>query len=228
MTQLILVVEDEVRLAGLLKDYLVQAGYEAHCIHSGAEVIPWVKANEPSLVLLDQMLPEKDGLTILREIRTLGDIPVIMATAKAEELDRLLGLEYGADDYVCKPFSFREVVSRVKAVLRRGRIIGSNQSHPGIILDGARYMATVFDKKVELTVIEFNLLKTLAKSPGRIYSRDHLMSRIYPDGRIVSERTIDSHVRKLRNKLEQLHPDKELISSVYSAGYKFHTPKGYE
>lgn len=228
MNKLILVVEDEVRLAGLLRDYLVQAGYEVHCIHSGADVTPWVKANQPTLVLLDQMLPEKDGLTILQEIRTLGDIPVIMATAKTEEIDRLLGLENGADDYICKPFSFREVVSRVKAVLRRGRVKQSYLSHPGITLDESRYMATVFDKTVELTVIEFNLLETLAKSPGRIYSRDHLMSRIYPDGRIVCDRTIDSHVRKLRKKLEQLHPNEELITSVYSAGYKFLIPSRYE
>ncbi len=224
MKQLILVVEDEVRLAGLLKDYLSQAGFEVHCIHSGSGVIPWMREKRPALVLLDQMLPEKDGLTILREIRQMGDIPVILATAKTEELDRLVGLETGADDYVCKPFSFREVVSRVKAVLRRGRLLDSNIRHPSIRLDEARYVAHLFDKSIELTVIEFNLLKTLVNNPGRIYSRDHLMTRIYPDGRIVCDRTIDSHVRKLRKKLEQLHPDKELISAVYSAGYKFNMP----
>ena len=228
MKQLILVVEDEVRLAGLLKDYLLKAGFDVHCIHSGSMVVSWVRDNEPDLVLLDQMLPEMDGLSILREIRAMGDIPVILATAKTEELDRLLGLETGADDYVCKPFSFREVVSRVKAVLRRGRMISSTHCHSGITLDESRYVAHLFNKTMELTVIEFNLLKTLVNSPGRIYSRDHLMTRIYPDGRIVCDRTIDSHVRKLRKKLEQLHPGKELISAVYSAGYKFNIPVGDE
>lgn len=228
MKQQILVVEDEVRLAGLLKDYLSQAGFDVHCIHSGTKVMDWMQNNSPALVLLDQMLPGKDGLTILREIRNMGDIPVILATAKTEEIDRLVGLETGADDYVCKPFSFREVVSRVKAVLRRGRFHDSKeQAQPGIQLDESRYLAHLFNKTIELTVIEFNLLKTLVSTPGRIYSRDHLMTRIYPDGRVVCDRTIDSHVRKLRRKMEQLHPGKELISAVYSAGYKFNIPEGF-
>lgn len=224
MNQLILVVEDEVRLAGILQDYLLKEGYGVHCIHSGAQVIPWLQDNTPALILLDQMLPEKDGLSILREIRVMGDIPVIMATAKTEEIDRLIGLELGADDYVCKPFSFREVVSRVKAVLRRGRSESCAADQPSIILDGHKYQASFAQNSIELTVIEFNLLKVLVHNPGRIFSRDFLMDKAYVDGRIVCDRTIDSHVRKLRKKLEFLHSSHEFIVAVYSAGYRYDPP----
>lgn len=224
MNQLILVVEDEVRLAGILRDYLLKEGYQVHCIHTGSLVIPWLQENVPALILLDQMLPEKDGLSILREIRATSDTPVIMATAKTEEIDCLVGLEMGADDYVCKPFSFREVVSRVKAVLRRSSLAPPKSISVGIVLDEMRYTATLFKDAVDLTVIEFNLLKVLISNPGRIYSRDHLMNRAYSDGRVVCDRTIDSHVRKLRKKLEQLHPGHEFIVAAYSAGYRFDMP----
>lgn len=220
ITQKILVVEDEVRLAHLLRDYLVRAGYEVHCLYSGADVIHWTKDRLPDLILLDQMLPEKDGLTLLRELRAFTRIPVIMATARTEEIDRLLGLESGADDYVCKPFSFREVVARVKAVLRRGRIPGQATGTAGLVLDPAGFTVRVGSEKAVLTAIEFKLLRTLAASPGRIFTRDQLMDHIYPDGRIVSDRTIDSHIRKLRAKLANICPDKDWIATVYSAGYK--------
>ena len=221
---LILVVEDEERLAGLLRDYLVQGGYGVHCLHSGTEVVPWVRRNEPALILLDLMLPGRDGIAILGELRTFSSVPVIIASARGEEVDRLLGLEIGADDYVCKPFSFREVVARVRAVLRRGAPAPGDAAGPSrtsLRLDPSRYTAEAAGRTIRLTVIEFRLLAALAEHPGQVLSRDRLMDRIYPDGRVVSDRTIDSHIRKLRAKLAELLPDRDPIVSVYSAGYKF-------
>lgn len=222
-TQKILIVEDEQRVAHLLRDYLERDSFEAHCLYDGGEVIEWIQIHTPDLILLDQMLPLRDGLSLLREIRTFSTIPVIIATAKTEEIDRLLGLETGADDYVCKPFSYREVVARVKAVLRRGEA-GHTAQHKAtpnaLSMDEASCSVDLMGTRVPLTVIEFNLLQALARRPGTIFSRDRLMDLIYSDQRIVSDRTIDSHIRKLRQKLNAIVPDEEIITSVYSAGYK--------
>lgn len=220
----ILIVEDEERISGLLSDYLKKAGFETHVIADGLAVADYVKEHPPSLVLLDLMLPGKDGLEIARELRAFSQVPLIMVTARVEEIDRLLGLELGADDYVCKPFSFREVVARVKAVLRRVRQDKNIRADKAVILDRAMYRAEILGKNLDLTAIEFNLLETMAGSPGRIFSRDKLMDVIYPDGRVVSDRTIDSHVSKLRRKIQDLIPDREILVSVYSVGYKFEPP----
>lgn len=220
----ILIVEDEERISGLLSDYLKKAGFETHVIADGLAVADYVKEHPPSLVLLDLMLPGKDGLEIARELRAFSQVPLIMVTARVEEIDRLLGLELGADDYVCKPFSFREVVARVKAVLRRVRQDKNIRTDKAVILDRSMYRAEILGKNLDLTAIEFNLLETMAGSPGRIFSRDKLMDVIYPDGRVVSDRTIDSHVSKLRRKIQDLIPDREILVSVYSVGYKFEPP----
>jgi len=220
----ILVVEDEPRLASLLADYLRKAGYEAERVGDGREVIPRVREWAPDLVLLDLMLPGKDGIEICKEIRSFSSLPIIMVTARVEEIDRLLGLELGADDYICKPFSPREVVARVKAVLRRS--VGSPAPmSSGLALDRERYKAVLHGKDLELTVVEFQLLHFLAEHPGQIFSRSRLMDRIYPDRRVVSDRTIDSHVKKLRRKIEAAAPGEEWIHSVYGAGYKFEAPQ---
>jgi two-component system, OmpR family, response regulator BaeR len=219
----ILVVEDEPRLAGVLRDYLEQAGYEAHCLGDGLAVVPWVREKAPDLVLLDLMLPGKDGMEICKEIRSFSPVPILMVTARVEEIDRLLGLEIGADDYICKPYSPREVVARVKAVLRRA----GGQPSPagqGLFLDKERYQATLRGVDLPLTAVEFQLLHLLASNPGRIYSRSQLMDRIYHDQRVVSDRTIDSHVKKLRRKIEAAAPGEEWIRSVYGVGYKFEAP----
>ena len=139
---------------------------------------------------------------------------------KIEEIDKLLGLELGADDYVCKPFSPREVVARVKAVLRRAGG-GNSIQEKGLVLDEARYQAMLHGNNLDLTAVEFKLLQFLAANPGRIYSRNQLMEKIYSDQRIVSDRTIDSHIKKLRKKISTLSPGEELIASVYGVGYKF-------
>ncbi|MBF8269467.1 MAG: response regulator [Gammaproteobacteria bacterium] len=218
--QHILIVEDEPQLAHLLEDYLEQSGFQTSIIHDGSQVSQSIRAREPDLVLLDLMLPGVDGMTICREIREFSRVPVIMVTARFEESDRLRGLELGADDYICKPFSPREVVARVKAVLRRSTE-GSRKIPPTLHIDESRFKAALHGKDLDLTAVEFQLLKILAADPGRIYSRSQLMDQIYNDHRIVSDRTIDSHVKKLRKKIAVVSPDEELIHSIYGVGYKF-------
>ena len=220
MSGKILIVEDEKKLAALLSDYLKQSGFETFCLDNGSDAVPWIREHTPDLIVLDLMLPGRDGLEICKDLRTFSTVPVIMVTARIEEIDRLLGLELGADDYICKPFSPREVVARVKAVLRRtgdGQMIHAS----GLVLDETRYLATLNGHELDLTAVEFKLLKFLAANPGRIYGRQQLMDRIYPDQRIVSDRTIDSHIKKLRKKIDGVCTGKELIHSVYGVGYKF-------
>lgn len=216
----VLVVEDEPKLASLLADYLRQAGFAAHCIGDGAAVIAAVRELQPAAILLDLMLPGADGISLCREIRTFSSVPILMVTARVEEVDRLLGLELGADDYICKPFSPREVVSRVKAVLRRSRLTGAAAA-VGLVLDEHRFEVRLDQHTVALTTVEFQLLKRLAAEPGRIFSRDQLMAHMYNDHRVVSDRTIDSHIKKLRKKLAETWPTREFIHSVYGAGYRF-------
>ncbi|GFO56003.1 DNA-binding response regulator [Geomonas sp. Red276] len=216
----ILIVEDEEKLASLLGDYLRQSGFETNWIAEGTGVVPLVRERMPDLILLDLMLPGRDGLEICKEIRSFSQVPIIMITARVEEIDRLLGLELGADDYVCKPFSPREVVARVKTVLRRAG------EHPapdpsGLTLDPDRFLALLNGHDLELTAVEFKLLHFLYQNAGRIYSRTQLMDRIYSDQRIVSDRTIDSHIKKLRRKIFAAAPDQELIHSIYGVGYKY-------
>lgn len=219
----ILVVEDEPRLSALLADYLRRAGYEPHCVGDGREVVPRVREQPPDLVLLDLTLPGKDGIEICKEIRSFSSLPIVIVTARVEEIDRLLGLELGADDYICKPFSPREVVARVKAVLRRAGGQPAAESI-GLSLDKDRCRAVLHGRDLDLTVVEFELFHFLVEHPGRIFSRAQLMDRIYPDRRVVSDRTIDSHVKKVRRKIEAAAPGEEWIRSVYGAGYKFEAP----
>ncbi|NQZ86919.1 MAG: response regulator [Colwellia sp.] len=215
----ILIVEDEEKLANVLAEYLALGDHQTTILLDGLNVIDTVKEQKIDLVLLDLMLPGKDGLTLCRELREFSDIAIIMMTAKVEEIDRLLGLELGADDYICKPYSPREVVARVKALLRRTNIQEKTPSNV-LELDSETYQVKVYQQVVELTAIEFNLLNILNKKPGRIYSRSQLIDLIYQDNRIVSERTIDSHIKKLRKKLNAISSENELVQSVYSVGYK--------
>jgi two-component system response regulator BaeR len=220
MSQHILIDEDEVKLATLLQDYLIQSGFEVATNHDGLQVESWLSANQTSLILLDLMLPGKSGMEICKEIRKTSQLPVIMITAKVDEIDRLLGLELGADDYICKPFSPREVVARVRAVLRRSE--GKDKpSDKGLVLDIDTYKATINGSDLHLTAVEFQLLKVLSDQPGRIFTRSVLVDKIYSDGRVVSDRTIESHIKKLRKKISAQVPDAELIHSLYAVGYKF-------
>lgn len=219
---LILIVEDEPKLAAVLRDYLEQSHYRTHWIDNGDGVDEWVRANGPDAILLDLMLPGKDGLTICRDVRSHSEVPIIMVTARVEEIDRLLGLELGADDYVCKPFSPREVVARVKAVLRRTRAPAAKpeDGHRGLAIDEDKFIATLDGARLDLTPVEFRLLALLASQPGRVFSRDQLMNSIYVDGRIVSDRTVDSHVKNLRQKLHDASGADDMIRSIYGVGYK--------
>ena len=220
MGERVLIVEDEAKLAGLLRDYLAQDGFEASVLHRGDEVEPWVSAHDVDLVLLDLMLPGKNGLEVCKALRASSGVAIIMVTARVEEIDRLLGLELGADDYICKPFSPREVVARVKAVLRRAKR-GERPAEAGMRLDEARYRAAIGGKDLNLTAVEFQLLKVLADHPGRIYTREQLMDAMYRDERVVADRTVDSHIKKIRRKIAAVLPDREVVHSVYRLGYKY-------
>lgn len=219
----ILIVEDEIKLARVLEDYLHNASFSTHCLTNGLEVLPWFKEHPIDLILLDLMLPGLDGLDIVKQIRHFSAVPIIMITARAEEIDRLLGLELGADDYICKPFSPREVVARIKAVLRRTQGDTETLESPAthLALDAHCFRVTASGRQVTLTAVEFQLLHVLYQQPSRIFSRVQLIDKIYQDHRIVSDRTVDSHIKKLRKKLTDLLPDIELIHSVYGAGYRY-------
>ncbi len=218
----ILIVEDEPKLAELLTAYLAQSGYESHHLDRGDIVIDYLKQNHVDLILLDLMLPGLDGMEICKQVRLFSNVPIIMLTAKAEEIDRLLGLEMGADDYVCKPYSPREVVARVKANLRR---VGFDQIEEpkteGFELDVDRLRVTFKGELIDLTTVEFQLLQLLISEPGRVFGREIIMKRIYTDSRVVSDRTIDSHIKKLRKRISMVAPELNLIHSVYGAGYRF-------
>ena len=215
----VLIVEDEPKLARLLDDYLKAAGYRTHWVSDGVSAITAARTTKPDLILLDIMLPGKDGLAVCREVRAFAQTPIIMVTARVEEIDRLLGLELGADDYVCKPFSPREVVARVKAVLRRTASAAVAQPDR-LEIDESRLTIRLDGKTLVLTPVEFRLLNALASQPGRIFSRDQLLDRLHLDHRVVLDRTVDSHVKNVRRKLAEVSPGEELIRSVYGVGYK--------
>ncbi len=218
----ILIVEDEPKIASLLADYLSQqGGFSTFHLSRGDQVLDRIRSEPPELILLDLMLPGLDGIEVCKQVRAQSAVPIIMVTARVEELDRLLGLELGADDYICKPFSPREVVARVKAVLRRsGPTTGTG--HAGSLdIDDAMHSATLNGKKLQLTPVEFSLLKTLTSRPGQVYSRDQLMNEMYPDYRVVSDRAVDTHIKNLRKKLTNAGGGKDLVESVYGLGYRY-------
>ena len=218
----ILIVEDERKLADLLRDYLSEAGYTVSWLDRGDRVVSRVKQDLPGLVLLDIMLPGTDGTEVCREIRKFSKIPILMITARVEEVDRIIGLELGADDYICKPFSPREVVARVKAVLRRA------YSEPEttrlavgpISLDETTRRVSVDDEALNLTPSEFGLLKILMAHPGRVFSRSELLDKVQGDAYEGYERSIDKHMKNLRRKLKKAGGESSLIQTVYGVGYR--------
>lgn len=218
----ILIVEDEAKIAGILKDYLVKAGFKVSSLERGDEVIPCVRQNLPCLILLDIMIPGMDGMEVCREIRKFSAVPVIMITARIEEIDRLLGLELGADDYICKPFSPREVVARVKAVLRRSYAPPAEKTvmagDIGFVQE--THQVLVGGHELKLTPCEYNLLKTLLSHPNRIFTRNELINIVQGYDYEGYDRTIDSHIKNLRKKIAKHLPGKEVICTVYGMGYK--------
>jgi two-component system response regulator BaeR len=163
------------------------------------------------------MLPGRGGLDICKEVRSFSDLPIIMVTARVEEVDRLIGLEAGADDYLCKPFSVRELVARVKALLRRPRVAAMPV---GLVIDEQKHEVSLDGKALDLTPVEFRLLAALAAAPGRVFPRDRLLEKLYADHRVVTDRTVDAHVKNLRRKLDEIRPGADLVRSIYGVGYK--------
>lgn len=218
----IVIIEDEKELADLVRDYLLQADYEVDVYHDGVAGLQAIQADVPSLVILDLMLPKLDGLGVCRKIREFSEVPIIMVTALTEEIDRLLGLKLGADDYVCKPFSPRELVARVQAVLRR---VQNQPAQKGLFkIDENQQRIWYKHKPLTLTPTEFRLLALFLKHAGQIFSRPQLLDHLNPDSFEVTDRVIDSHIKNLRRKISDVAETgskHEWIHSVYGVGYRF-------
>ena len=222
MSKSILIVEDETKLAKVLADYLEIDDFKTSHLINGDEVVDWVKKNKPDLILLDLMLPRANGKDICKDIRNFSAVPIIMVTAMIDEIDRLIGLELGADDYICKPFSPKEVVARVKAVLRRMDPDFINQSDTDDFnIDHDAFSISIRGNKLDLTPVEFRMLEMFMSQPGRVYNRDQILNNVFDDGRIVLDRTVDTHIKNLRQKLKEASPEKEYIRSIYGIGYSF-------
>lgn len=220
----ILIVENEDTTALLIEEHLNAAGARTFRIADARGVCAWVSQNRPSAVVLDVMMPRCDGMSLCRKLRTTSTVPIILLSARASESDRLTGFAAGADDYVCKPFFPRELVARTSAVLRRASTERAPPPERCVSLDQATQSASANGLRVPLTLLEFELLAVLMAAPGRIFSREEIMDRVYRDFRVVSDRTIDSHVKKLRRKLAFLEIDPQPVRSVYGSGYKFEAP----
>lgn len=214
----IVLVEDEADLSAIVMDYIVAAGHQPRCFVDGAEALAHLRASLPELIVLDLMLPGLDGLSLCRAVRDFSEVPIIMTTAKVEEIDRLLGLEAGADDYLCKPYSPRELMARIAAVLRRAR--PSPADAPRVRIDEATRTVRVAGRVLALTATEYNLLAAMARRPGVIFSRAQLLDAAAGENLDVSDRAIDSHIKNLRRKLAGSLPGVELIQSVYGLGYR--------
>jgi len=215
-----LLVEDEPVIRSLVSDYLQAASFDIEVLGDGSHAVSRVRAHPPDIVILDVMLPDCSGFDICHELRTFTDVPIIMVTARIEENDRVRGLQLGADDYICKPFSSRELVARAQAILRRTRR-GQDAAPPGgLMLDEERHLVSLRGIRLDLTPVEFRLLKTLADSPGKAFSRNQLLDRLYADHRIVTSRTVDTHIKNLRHKLHRASADTVRIRSIYGVGYR--------
>ncbi|MGZ3184693.1 MAG: response regulator [Telluria sp.] len=218
----ILIVEDDPKIAALLADYCGAAGLDTTRIEDGAQAVAHLRAQPADLMLLDLMLPGLDGIEVCRQVRAFSAIPIIMITARIDEIDRLLGLETGADDYVCKPFSPREVVARVRAHLRRAGLgAAPREAAPaGYTIDRTGLRVLHGGVPVALTPVEFRIFAEMAEHPQRVYSRQQLLDFAHEDQRDINDRTVDSHIKNIRRKL----PQPECLQSVYGVGYRFEPP----
>ena len=224
MSQLILVVDDEAALVKVVRGYLEQAGYQVASASNGREALFAARDHKPDLIILDLMMPEMDGFEFMRVYQREGHAPIIALTARIDEMDKVLGLEMGADDYVTKPFSSRELVARVRALLRRS---AGPQAPPDVLragdltLDRSARAVTVGEQEYELTPMEFGLLNTLMSNPGRAYSRMELLERTQGFAYDGYERTVDVHIKNLRKKIEEDPGDPQRILTVFGVGYRF-------
>ncbi len=220
----ILIIEDDHNTAALIKTYLEREGFATQTVHDGAEALALARQQAPGFVILDVMLPQVDGWEICRELRKFSDVPILMLTAREEEIDRVLGLSLGADDYVVKPFSPRELVERVKAILRRTTRQAKADTifiHGDLILDVEKRRVTLAGQTVELTAVEYKLLQALMSAPGRAFSRDDLLSHVYAHGETVIDRVIDVHIGHLRQKLSDDPGEPRFVETVRGFGYRF-------
>ena len=221
----ILLVEDEAMIAQVQQAYLQNAGYLVHWHDKGDVVLEAVKIQKPDIVLLDVMMPDnqgRDGVALCQAIREFSDVPIMMITAKVEEIDRLAGFESGADDYLCKPFSPTEMVARVKALLRRRFMTPADEA--AFVYDPAAQVIKYGEQKLDLTPTELRLFNTLLAQPERIFSRDQLIAQAYSDNLDVFDRAIDSHIKNLRKKIALVLPDVDVVQSVYGLGYRYSPP----
>ncbi|MEP4888917.1 MAG: response regulator [Aliiglaciecola sp.] len=224
-TPKILIVEDEENIAEVLLAYCKQGGFDTKHYNSGNGVVNYLKDNQVNLILLDIMLPDVDGITICKQIREFSKVPIIMLTAKSQETDRLMGLNLGADDYVCKPFSPKEVVARIQAVLRRVDSFTENIIHQfGFEVNIDEYSAHYKGCDLGLTAVEFKIFTLFIRHLGRVFSREDIITAIYQQNLEVSDRNIDNHIKNIRKKINQLAAGINPISSVYGVGYKFKQP----
>jgi len=221
----VLIVEDDVKIAAILNDYLVDAGYRTTCSANGGDAVALVRCHRFELMLLDLMLPGLDGIEVCKAVRQFSEIPIIMLTARVDEIDRLLGLDSGADDYVCKPFSPREVVARVKAQLRSRQPHQSPTTAPLFKVNDQTMQVELKGVALPLTPVEFRLLSELIKHPEHVYSRQKLLDCLHDDLRDCNDRTIDSHIKNVRRKLSERAPELKFLHSVYGVGYRFEIPE---
>jgi two-component system, OmpR family, alkaline phosphatase synthesis response regulator PhoP len=220
----VLVVEDEIEIARIVRDYLRNAGFEVIVVGDGGSAVASVRSAKPDLLVLDLGLPGRDGLDVAREIRRWSDTPIVMLTARGDETDRIVGLELGADDYVVKPFSPKELVARVRAVLRRSRATarGDEIVRAGDVeIDTGKMRVSVGGASVELTPTEFQLLATLAREPGRVFTRSQLLDAVHGVAIESYERAIDAHVKNLRRKIEPTPGNPRYVVTVHGVGYRF-------
>ena len=226
--QPILIVEDDRNIAALVETYLNKAGFETLVAHDGQTGLSQLRARRPSFVILDLMLPGVDGWDLCREIRKASEVPILILTAREEELDRVLGFSLGADDYVVKPFSPRELVERVKAILRRARqaapAAGARLQQGPLVVEPEKHKVTLDGRTVPLTPSEYTLLHTLMSAPGRVFSRDNLLGYLHRHGEAVVDRVIDVHIGKLRQKIEADPSNPRFILTVRGIGYRFAEP----
>lgn len=218
----ILIVDDDARASALLSDFLNEQGFATTVVMNGLHVEPEVRRADPALVLLDVTLPGMDGIEVCHQVRRFSSVPIIMMSARTEEIDRILGLEVGADDYVCKPYSLREMAARIKAQLRRaeGRV-GAGTALHGFRIDESGRRIACDDRWLPLTMQEYRVLRKLLTRPGHVFSREDLLDPTDDMGRTSSERAVDSHVKNLRRKIEAVRPDGVAIVSIYGVGYRF-------
>ena len=223
----ILIVEDDLAIVKHLTAFLEKDNYQVKALHSGLNVIETVKSYLPDLIILDLMLPDKDGITCCKQIREFSEVPVIILTAKAEEIERIIGLQAGADDYVCKPFSAIELLLRIKGILKRSGTLAtsSGKANSALLVNCDTYIVQYNDLTCELSHLEFGLFNLLYQKPGRIYSRQQIIDLVYPDSHDIFDRAIDSHVKNIRKKIKQLNITSTVVDAVYGAGYRYLPPE---